>query len=96
MIWGGVLTFVSLEGGTKRIKKIKNGNFLQQLPRSPEPRKEAGPEIRVKGRILEKYTWTSEVRLLNHMCQSELWPFPMRVGHRSPHPYSRTHILLPT
>ena len=26
----------------------------RQLPWSPEPRKEAGPELRVKGRILEK------------------------------------------
>lgn len=57
MIWGGVLTDVSL-GGTKRIKKIKNGNFLPAAPTVPRAKKGGRARAQGRGKILEKYMRT--------------------------------------
>ena len=54
-IWGGVLTDVSL-GGTKRIKKIKNGNFLPAAPMVPRAKKGGRARAQGKGKDFGKRT----------------------------------------
>lgn len=82
--------------GTGRVKGIRNDNFLPAasiVPRVWGGQDRSSEQREGSGKVnVELDLWPFWITCANQMLST----FPTEVGHRSLHPHSRKHIILPT